>query len=255
MRTRAASLISLGLVLALSGCTTGGASQSPGPTIGPTGAASQSVVATTTSAGTATTLGGGEVALDAGTYRLDLAAAPNIKEPGWPKLRITVPAGWTSLDGWALHATEVGSPTVAVQFWDVSQVYGDPCNWSGTLFRPGSTVDDLVQALVARTSRKATPPVNVTLDGFSGKYLEWSVPAAIDFSTCDAVAGTHYFESWVGPSSESDRWQQGPGQVDRLWILDVNGHRVVIDAFEMPSTTAAQRQELLDVVKSIKFER
>jgi hypothetical protein len=40
-----------------------------------------------------------------------------------------------------------------------------------------------------------------------------------------------------------------------LWIVDIDGARLVIDAFSMPSATAAEREELLNVVESIRFER
>ena len=136
----------------------------------------------------------------------------------------------------------------------MDQVYGHPCKWTGTLSRPGPTVDDLAKALVDRPLRNASKPVDVTLAGYRGKYLEWSVPSDADFSKCDAGAGAHYFESWTAHGGEGDRYHQGPGQVDRLWILDVDGSRVVIDAFLMPSATSEMRDELSAVVKSIRFE-
>jgi hypothetical protein len=87
------------------------------------------------------------------------------------------------------------------------------------------------------------------LGGFRGKYVRWSVPSRIDFSRC----GQGYFESWTGRGWASDRWQRGPGQVDRLWILDVKGQRLVIDAGQMPSATRGQRAELDRIVHTIKF--
>lgn len=50
-----------------------------------------------------------------------------------------------------------------------------------------------------------------------------------------------------------DRYQQAPGQSDRLWILDVNGERLLIDASYGPHVTAADRAELAAVVDSIRF--
>jgi hypothetical protein len=38
------------------------------------------------------------------------------------------------------------------------------------------------------------------------------------------------------------------------WILDINGTHLVIDGFSMPSATSEEREALLNVVKSIKFE-
>jgi hypothetical protein len=168
---------------------------------------------------------------------------------------VTVPDGWSNHDGWLVLRGGLETTTVAVQFWSVAQVYGNPCKWQGTLFTPGPTVDDLVKALVARPLRNATKPTDVMVDGNPGRYLEWSVPAGIDFATCDADQGTNYFESWKGPLDNADRYQQAPGQIDRLWIVNISGDRLVIDAFSMPSATSADIKELLAVVASIRFSR
>jgi len=62
-----------------------------------------------------------------------------------------------------------------------------------------------------------------------------------------------HFESWTASGWSSERWQQGPGQVDRIWILDVQGQRLVIDAGYMPSATTAERAELNCIVHSIRI--
>ncbi len=193
----------------------------------------------------------------AGTYvvALDRIVVSGSKLPA---IQVTVPDGWYS-GGWLINQPRAGQdvPPVAVQFWSVDQVYKDPCHWKGALLNPGPAVGDLVSALVAQPTRNPTQPIDVTLDGQTGKYLEWSVPTNIDFSTCDADGGQGYFQSWEGFTIDGDgpRYQQGPGQVDRLWILDIHGSRLVIDGFSMPSATDAERQALVDVVKSITFQR
>ena len=128
-------------------------------------------------------------------------------------------------------------------FWDVGMLYGHPCKWQGTLFDPGPTVDDLAAALVDIPLRNASQPIDVTLDGYAGKYVEWTVPTDIETDEqgnavdCDTDGGEHFFESWIGDQSGwgGDRYHQGPGQVDPLWILDVDGcplrDRRVLDAF------------------------
>lgn len=62
-----------------------------------------------------------------------------------------------------------------------------------------------------------------------------------------------FFKSWT--DVEGDRYQQGPGQIDWLWILDVEGHRLVIDATYLPGATGQDRAELAQVVSSIAFKR
>ena len=58
--------------------------------------------------------------------------------------------------------------------------------------------------------------------------IEMTVPTDIDFADCDRGE----FRSWAG------RYHQGPGQVDQVYILDVEGQRVVIDTTYMPGTSA-----------------
>lgn len=204
--------------------------------------------------------------LSAGTYRLDLPglmaepAAGGAQIPSF--LLVTVPDDWNSFGGWIVSRPRSGYeiPPVAVQFWDVDRLYGHPCEWNGTLFQPGRTVDDLAEALDDIPLRNATEPVDVTLDGRPGAYVAWSVPSDMEvdeqgnFVDCDADDGSHYFESWTGKGWASDRYHQGPGQLDRLWILDVNGSRLVIDAFSMPYATDEEIAELIGVVESIQFE-
>lgn len=254
---RVSSLIlSAGLTVGCASAPT--ATRPAGPSVAPTnaatGLATPASVATPTPNPTTPTIGLGDQTLRAGTYRVALAAAPTILDGDYPTLQATVPDAWGSIGGWLFHHDVTRGVSVAVQFWKVDQVYGHPCQWSGTLFQPGRTVDDLAKAIVARPVRKATAPIDVTVDGYAGKYLEWSVPADADFSKCDTDSGTHYFESWIGPG-DGDRYQQGPGQLDRLWILDVDGSRLVIDGFSMAYSTPEEIAQLMNVIKSIRFER
>jgi len=193
-------------------------------------------------------LGAGEQKLAPGVQVLDLVSREQ-GQGGYahlPRIAITLPSGWFNFNGWALN----DGGTLAVAFWDVAKVYPTGCRWQGKpMLDPGRTVDGLARALATRPLRHASRPTNVALAGFHGKYLRWSVPDKIDISSC----GQGYFESWTGRGWASDRWQQGPGQVDRLWILDVHGKRLVIDANYLPSATRADRTELDRIVHSIKF--
>ena len=177
----------------------------------------------------------------------------------YPSYTVQAFPGWSSPDGHFVIKTssEVFGPSV----WDVSLVARNPCHWRGNLVDPGPTVDDLVAALVAQPMRNATTPTDVTLGGYRGQYLEWSVPADMvvtgdaDFQGCDVEPSNGHldFVSWLG-DGEGERYQQVAGQVDRLWILDVGGQRLVIDATYSPDTTEADRDELGRVAESLRFE-
>lgn len=175
-----------------------------------------------------------------------------------PSYQVDLPAGWSS-DGH--FATKSTAAVVGVSVWEVTRVPTDPCHWKGHLVDPGPTVDDLARAFAAQALRNATPPTDVTLDGHDGKYLQWSVPTGMvvtgdaDFARCDiqAVNGHRDFVSFVG-SGDSERYQQVAGQVDWLWVLDVDGHRLVVDATYSPDAIEVDRAELSVVAASLHFE-
>jgi hypothetical protein len=131
-------------------------------------------------------------------------------------------------------------------------VYGDPCQWSSTRpDTPATTVDELVAALSAQASRDASAPVEITVGGYAGKSITLHVPDDAAFSQCDQG----YFGSWaVDADPTPSRYHQGPGQIDELWVLDVNGHLVIIDASHYTGTPQDVVDELDAVVESATFE-
>lgn len=186
--------------------------------------------------------------LKAGTYAFTF---PQFDAPGkrFPKAWITVPDGWTINGGFALASQFELSRSLVVTIWDVADVYINGCHWLGPKIHPGPTAAELAAVLAGRPLRHATAPVAVSLGGYQGKYLQWSVPVNADFTTCDGSK----FMSWYDGEG-GDRYQQGPGQVDRLWILDIEGHRLVVDATYLPDATESDRAVLSTVVSSIVFK-
>ena len=175
-----------------------------------------------------------------------------------PSYTVEAASGWSVFNG--SFIVKAGGPVIGVSVWDVDQVPGDPCQWLSTMATPGPAVDDLVEALVAQRTREATEPVAVTLDGHPGFYLEWTVPADLevtgdsDFAGCDTPGNGHYdFVSWLS-SRGGERYQQEAGQLDRLWILDVDGQRLVVDATSSPNSTDSDVAELVHAAESIRFE-
>ncbi len=165
---------------------------------------------------------------------------------------ITMPAGWGGRSGHRVSKNENEADPHAftsVGFWiwdgDFDTVYLDPCQWADGAIEPpvGPTVDDLATALASQPQRGDPIPTDVTLDGYDGKLVEMTVPSDIDFADCDGGE----FRSWLG------RYHQGPGQVDRLYILDVEGQRVVIYSSYMPGTSEEERAELQAIVDSIEL--
>jgi hypothetical protein len=89
--------------------------------------------------------------------------------------------------------------------------------------------------------------------GYAGKSITLHVPDDAVFGECDGG----YFGSWETaevPSDGPDRFHQGPGQIDELWILDVDGVLTVIDTAHYAGTPAEHVEELRAIVESLQFE-
>ena len=76
-----------------------------------------------------------------------------------------------------------------------------------------------------------------------------------DFDGCDSWPDSDLrdFVSWLSTTGDGERYQQVAGQVDRLWVLDDDGQRLVIDATYSPDTTDADRAEQVQVLESLRF--
>jgi hypothetical protein len=173
-----------------------------------------------------------------------------------PRVVVTVPAGYQGIgngaNAWSI--VKVGdSPSAfsGLGVWQVDTVYEDPCRWSSTGGGQslGPTVDDFVAALAGQPGRDATEPTNVTVDGFSGKRLQVSVPADVAFDGAgfpDCDEGE--YRSWPG------RYHQAPSQIDDIRVLDVNGKRLIIATTYFLTTSSADRAELDAMVQSLDIE-
>lgn len=155
--------------------------------------------------------------------------------------------GYSGGDNFVVFGTDDGQGMSA---WTVANVYAEPCRWVGTLLDPpiGSSVGALVAGLASQRSRHASAATDVTLDGFTGKFMELTVPARIDFANCHDGE----FRTWVDPTGGA-RWLE-PGQRDLLWIVDVDGSRLLIDAALGPDTTRQDRDDRIKMVESIRIE-
>ncbi len=99
-------------------------------------------------------------------------------------------------------------------------MYSDPCF---TVDGPpdvkvGPTADDFADALAAHPLLNSTTPVETTLGGYSGKYVDLQLPA--DVAKCPF----NYYP-WA-PAF----YAQGPNHRWHVWSLDVDGVRVVIQS-------------------------
>jgi len=163
-------------------------------------------------------------------------------------ITFTVPDGW---EGFArscvLPVTGTTAPDgMGICFGEVNTgLYSDPCHGStGAADVPvGPTVDELVDAFTAQTAYEVSTATDVTLGGYTGKRMDLQLPT--DVASCDLGE----FYPWSGSI-----YAQGPDNRWRLWILDIEGDRLVVTASDFPGTSAEDRAEQQAIVDSIQIE-
>jgi hypothetical protein len=182
----------------------------------------------------------------------DLPAGEYVVDEPFPlRLRFTVPDGWHAfgvVDGLAAicsNACELPD-RVGLGFWVVSNVYADACDPAGEVNPPiGPGVEDLAAALTSLPRHSATTPRSVSIGGQPATYLE--LTAAAELGPC-ALPG---FRAWTTGADVRD---SPPGERNRLWILEIDGVRLMVD-MAIPATAGAEDvAELEAVVESLRFD-
>jgi hypothetical protein len=230
------SLLQIGLVLAFAGCSNGTAAPASTASLaagGPSGVVSPSPTSSVRALDK-----GVQGPLDEGTY---VTASPFLT-----RVTFSLPRQWFADVGgpYAVFLDPTVDPVSnddgLVEFLIFDKVYADPCHVNHGLLNPspGPSVDDLANALAKVPGLVATTPTDVTVAGYHGKQL-----------TLTSSTGTAACSIWQLPLGAAN--VMVPGEVDRYWILDVNGQRLVISAHEVPRESAAHKAEVQTILDSI----
>jgi hypothetical protein len=162
--------------------------------------------------------------------RFDSMTFAIMAPPSWGPLEdLGVTAHWDGPDG----------DEAFVGLYPGGNLFSDPCltdEEAGADVPVGPTVDDLVTALVNHPSLDVTDPVDITIAGYSGKYLDLTIPD--DISECARYQ-----------PMDHHIYAQGPGQRWHIWILDVDGVRVLAEGNDYPGTppeTLAEEQAIIE---------
>ena len=239
--TRWTPLILAALCLLLTGCGDNpDAAQSPSDTASSAPESTSSGAETPSSPGPSNTsqhlVEGPATPLEPGTYQFSVFANPPGVET--PDALVEVPSGFDDEAAWYVVSPDQQE---FLGLLTVGMIDRDACTQgSNHVFDPGPSVEDLADALVAQKSTRASTPKAVTLGGHEGLYLELASPH--DISRCEQTG-----ELWRGRGIYYD------GQVDRLWILDVDGQRLVVDAAYTPKSAASDIDKLTSMVEPLTF--
>jgi hypothetical protein len=170
-----------------------------------------------------------------------------IADPFPVRLGIEIPSGWTMWSPGveartvALYKDSPDPPSgQALGFLIVDNVLADPCDSAAGLMEPpvGPEPIDLAEALAAQTGTEATEPAPVEIGGFSGVYLDYR-------NTGDGECAS--MQRWPGRDALN-------GERDQVWILDVDGTRVVIDAASFDGTSEEDLAEMRAIVESMSID-
>jgi hypothetical protein len=200
-----------------------------------------------TSASTPKSMAGVDGPLEAGPWVVPMWGE---KSDSLPRAVVEVPPGYGSPGGWVVDRGADGDPDSygSVSFWSVQGVLRDACE-GVTAFDPGPGVRDLARALRAQTGLESTVPKPVTVDGRSGLYLEVGFP-----KDQSRINGCHESSYHLWQTDLGDYYGGNiAGTVSRVWILDVNGTRVVMVADTTPHEDAVAAAEVLGIAASTHF--
>lgn len=181
----------------------------------------------------------GGTGLRAGRYAIQVPHAPVIAE-------LTV--GHT---GWAGNEWYISDGERSLSFWTVANVYDNACLDSSLPEPPiGPTVKELVTALDAQVGTDLQAFFNPTVGGYPSTRVIMRPSAGMD-AACPG--GT--LKLWQIPGSSEGRsiatTGSPDGREDVIWIVDVDGHRVVIVGYY--DADGDDIDTMLGLVDSIEF--
>jgi len=178
-----------------------------------------------------------------------------------------LPRGWERASA-AMYVTPRGTASVGMSIgaWVLLHVNLFPCRWATPTFSDDlfdHTAEGQAQALSAWWGQDAdapfssnesiapiaTRPVPTSIAGHPAWYVELLVPSVFDFTKCDGGQ----LVLWQAPNGDV-RYALGPGELDRLWVVDVDGRLIVIDAGSSLLASSADQAALQGIIDSITFE-
>jgi hypothetical protein len=160
-----------------------------------------------------------------------------------------IPAGYDP--AFDLAAFKKGMNETGVSVLAIGDVYADACSWAGAEVEGISSTQDVVEALASQRGVEVSTPTEVTMGGIEATYMERKVPVATNASDCDEGEFRVYTGLDGGPGG---RYINNPGQLDLLWVLDLAGVPVVIDASLEAGISASDRAEVERIVQSVHID-
>jgi len=182
----------------------------------------------------------GNQPLSAGRYQVD---------PTLPmEVTVEVPEGWSASEGWVVIGPKGNQAPdgMAIRFYTAANLFVNPLAPDEGVLTPavGPSVDDLVNAMVDHPDWTTTGPEDITIDGYTGQVVHVTLPAGTSNATPFIL---------FGAANDPQEWGWVAGQVFDIYVIDVGGKRLVIDAFHYPGTSEADLASQEAVIHSVQL--
>jgi len=164
-------------------------------------------------------------------------------------------SGWTAESpGNSIGKGEYPQPDwVGVDFWlnAPDNVYADPCAHTPRDPKPASSAD-LINAVASLLGTDlVVGPQDATIGGRSAQHVAIKIREDIG---CDPHDAYLWYDESSGGASGGWRWAEGLGATYRIWVTEVDGTLVWIDAYTFPGAKPELDQEIQQIIDSIQFE-
>ena len=143
---------------------------------------------------------------------------------------------------------------IGIDFWlnAPENVYADPCAHTPLSPPPSATAAGLAAAVAAvPVTDLVSGPSSIEVGGRPAQHVVLTIKEDID---CDPHDAHLWYDESTGGATGGWRWAEGLGATYRVWIIDVDGKLVWIDAYTFKGAGPALDQEIQQVVDSIQFE-
>ena len=141
-----------------------------------------------------------------------------------------------------------GDDVVSFQRFD--KVFTDPCHPEPGALVPaiGPAASDLVDRIVTRPGLAPTTKTVTTVGGLPATLLELRLNGSTTLGDCT----NGKYELWELPLGAVNELR--PGMSERVWVMDVEGQRLVVLAIDAGGASQAQQQAIQQLLDSIRFE-
>jgi hypothetical protein len=171
-----------------------------------------------------------------------------VSGPGWSSSGVMV-----APDGGTLTKADLTPQKVWMLIWSIDGTYADPC--SAVTAPPVSpSAADLAAAVAAiRGFDVVVDPEDVTVGGRPAKHVQ--VRLRDDIGCAPAEFQMWYDAVRCAGSAPCSRWANAPGhQINDIWIVEVDGTHIWIEAETFDTATPATIAEVRQLIDSLEFE-